>query len=131
MMSGAPNAHPGEVSATLKNTRRVAFAIWWKLCAISGVCIFVAGFLSGFAGYVVPLGQLEFWLAVQIANIIPAAAPHLFASPQAAQATMHVVLIVATNGFAAVMLFFLINWLLARHVGRTIGGYRLVLQRAT
>ena len=130
-MSLALNASPGEVLATLRNTRRVAFAIWWKLCAIAGACIFVVGFLSGFAGYVVPLGQLEFWLATQIANLIPAAAPYLFASPQAAQATMHVVLIVAANGLGAVMLFVLINWLLARHVGRAIGGYRLVLQRAT
>jgi hypothetical protein len=41
---------------------------------------------------------------------------------------MQVAFLVMFDIFALAIIFVLLNWLLARHVGRTFGGFRLVLQ---
>jgi quinol-cytochrome oxidoreductase complex cytochrome b subunit len=111
-----------DVQPTLGNTRRIAFAIWWKLCAV----LWIGPFLAGFLGYLIPWGQLRFWLAIQIANVFgDAIGQYLFRSPHA----MQVGVVVRFNIFTLAIVFVLLNALLARHVGRTFGGFRLVLQR--
>jgi hypothetical protein len=111
-----------DVQPTLGNTRRITFAIWWKLCAV----FWISPFLAGFLGYSIPWQQLQFWLATQIANVFgDAIGEYLFRSPHA----MQVGFVVTFNIFALAVVFVLLNWLLARHVGRTFGGFRLVLQR--
>ena len=111
-----------QVQPTLGNTRRITFAISWKLFTL----LWVGPFLMGSLGYTIPWGQLQFWLATLISNILgPAYGEYLFQSPRA----MQLALVIAFNGFELLLVFALLNWLLARHVGRTFGGFRLVLQR--
>jgi hypothetical protein len=82
-----------DVQPTLGNTRRIAFAIWWKLCA----ALWIGPFLAGFLGYLIPWGQLRFWLAIQIANVFgDAIGQYLFRSPHA----MQVGIVVTFNIFA-------------------------------
>ena len=82
-----------DVQPTLGNTRRIAFAIWWKLCAV----LWIGPFLAGFLGYLIPWGQLRFWLAIQIANVFgDAIGQYLFRSPHA----MQVGIVVTFNIFA-------------------------------
>jgi hypothetical protein len=111
-----------EVSPPLANTRRVTFAIWWNLCAVTGVCGFIAGFLA----YTLPRGQLEFWLLASVAKVLgPVVAEYLHTVPGALQAAIDI----AIDFIGVAFLFLAMNWLLAWHVGRRIGKYRLVLQR--
>jgi quinol-cytochrome oxidoreductase complex cytochrome b subunit len=113
-----------DVQPTLGNTRRISFAISWKLFAL----LWIGPFLMGFLGYVIPWGQLRFWLIVQITNVFgDAIGEYLFRSPGAMQAAF----VVAFNILYFAFAFILLNWLLARHVGRTFGGFRLLLQRMT
>jgi quinol-cytochrome oxidoreductase complex cytochrome b subunit len=111
-----------EVQPTLGNTRRITLAISWKLFAL----LWIGPFLMGFAGYIIPYGQLRFWLIGQIANVFGSAiGEYLFRWPRA----MQVAFVITFNVFELVLVFVLLNWLLTRHVGRTFGGFRLVLQR--
>lgn len=111
-----------EVQPTLGNTRRITLAISWKLCAL----LWIGSFLMGLAGYIIPFGQLQFWLVVQISNVFGSAiGEYLFRWPRA----MQLAFVITFNIFELVLVFGLLNWLLARHVGRTFGGFRLVLQR--
>jgi hypothetical protein len=65
-------------------------------------------------------------LAIQIANVFgDAIGQYLFRSLNA----MQVGVVVTFNIFTLAIVFVLLNSLLARHVGRTFGGFRLVLQR--
>ena len=110
-----------EVQPTLGNTRRITLAISWKLCAL----LWIGPFLMGSLGYVIPLGQLQFWLATLISNVFGfAIGEYLFRWSRA----MEVASVIAFNVFELVLVFVLLNWLLARHIGRTFGGFRLVLQ---
>ena len=110
-----------EVQPTLGNTRRITLAISWKLCAL----LWIGPFLMGSLGYVIPLGQLQFWLATLISNVFGfAIGEYLFGSPRA----MQIAFVMTFNVFELVLVFVLLNWLLARHIGRTFGGFRLVLQ---
>jgi hypothetical protein len=111
-----------DVQPTLGNTRRITLAISWKLCAL----LWIGPFLMGFLATMIPSGQLQFWLATLISNLFGVGiGEYLFRSPHAMQA----VFVVTFNIFELVVVFVLLNWLLARHVGRTFGGFRLVLQR--
>jgi hypothetical protein len=111
-----------EVQPTLGNTRRITLAITWKLCAL----LWIGPFLMGFLGYMIPLGQLQFWLATLISNVFGfAIGEYLFGSPRA----MQIAFVMTFNVFELVLVFALLNWLLARHIGRTFGSFRLVLQR--
>ena len=111
-----------EVQPTLGNTRRITLAISWKLFAL----LWLGPFLMGFAGYIIPFGQLQFWLLVLISNVLGSTiGEYLFRSPRA----MQLAVAITFNVFGLVLVFFLLNWLLARHIGRTFGGFRLVLQR--
>jgi len=110
-----------EVQPTLGNTRRITFAISWKLCAL----LWIGPFLMGFAGYMIPFGQLQFWLTLLISNVFGSAVgQYLFRWPGA----MQVAAVITFNVFEFGLVFVLLNWLLARHVGRTFGRFRLVLQ---
>ena len=111
-----------EVQPTLGNTRRITLAISWKLCAL----LWIGPFLMGFAGYVIPFDQLQFWLTVLISNVFgPAVGEYLFRWPGA----MQVASVITFNVFELVLVLVLLNWLLARHIGRTFGSFRLVLLR--
>jgi hypothetical protein len=111
-----------DVQPTLANTRRISLAISWKLCAL----LWVGPFLMGLLGYVIPWGQLQFWLTILITHVFgDAIGEYLFRSPRAIEAALTVTL----NIFELVLVFILLNWLLVRHIGRTFGGFRLVLQR--
>jgi hypothetical protein len=66
------------------------------------------------------MAQLQFWLTIQIANVFgDTIGEYLFRSPHA----MQVAFLVMFNIFALAIIFALLNWLLARHVGRTFGGF--------
>ena len=111
-----------DVQPTLGNTRRIAFAIWWKLSAL----LWTGPLLLGFLGYSIPWRQLQFWLATEITNVFgDAIGEYLFRWPPAMQFGFAV----AFNLFILAAFFVLLNWLLSRHVGRTFGGFRLRLQR--
>jgi hypothetical protein len=111
-----------DAQPTLGNTRRISLAISWKLCAV----LWIGPFLMGLLGYMIPVGQLQFWLATLISNVFgEAVGEYLFRSPRA----MQMAFVVMFNIFELALVFVLLNWLLARHVGRTFGGFRLVLQR--
>ena len=111
-----------EVQPTLGNTRRISFAIAWKLFAL----LWIGPFLLGFADYIIPFGQLQFWLLTLISDVFGSAvAEYLFRSPRA----MELALVTMFNVFELLLVVVLLNWLLARHIGRTFGGFRLVLQR--
>ena len=45
-----------DVQPTLANTRRIAFAISWKLCVV----LWIGPFLAGFLGYLIPWGNCGF-----------------------------------------------------------------------
>lgn len=81
---------------------------------------------DGLLGYVMPWAQLRFWLIVQIANVFgDPIGEYLFRS----LGVMQDAFVVAFNILSFAFVFILLNWLLARHVGRTFGGFRLLLQR--
>ncbi len=114
----------GEITATLGNTRRIAFALWWKLVLIVGLCGVGTGFLSGWVSAVLPWGQLTYWVATSIMHITPEAWwPVLAALEPALSAAIPLAIDI-------VLIFAVINCLLARHIGRDFRGYRLVLLHA-
>jgi len=120
----ADDAPIGEVRPTLRNTFRVTLAIWWKLFAIYAVI----GFALGFLGYVIPYGQLRFWLANAIVNLLgPSAEGILSALPFSVIAAAADCLVVILG---ALLLLCILSWLVAHHIGRRFGSYRLVLRRA-
>ncbi|WP_342360596.1 hypothetical protein [Terrarubrum flagellatum] len=112
-----------EVAPTMANTRRMSFAIFWKFW----LAFEIAGFALGFISALLPWGQLQFWLIAMLARFLPStAAEALFSSPRAIEVALGVLFHIA----AALFGFLLLNALLARHVGRRFGRWRLVAARA-
>jgi hypothetical protein len=107
----------GSATWGLMNGRRCAADTWQhaphSVCdLVEALCRALDRSLAGFLGYLIPWGQLRFWLAIQIANVFGDAPISVsVATRDAGWHRCHV------------------NSLLARHVGRTFGGFRLVLQR--
>jgi hypothetical protein len=110
----------------MAKTRRIAFAIWWKLCLIW----FAGGAIVGFASNVLPFGQIRFWLASVVATVVENSmgedAAQAFFGTGAADLTFSVLASIA----GAAVLFVLVNWAIASHIGRNFGGFRLALERA-
>jgi hypothetical protein len=113
------------VPATLRNTRRVAFAMWRKLSLPWAIFQLAAGFIVGFFYFVIPFGQLQFWLAARLTDKFGQEVAELiynaFVNTPAAA-----LVVLAIN---AAFLYAVMNWLLASHVGRSFGHVRLPLQR--
>jgi quinol-cytochrome oxidoreductase complex cytochrome b subunit len=112
--------------STMTKTRRIAFAIWWKLCLIW----LAGGAIAGFASYLLPVGQIRFWLATVVGTVFENTggedAAQAFFGTGAADLTFSVLASVAS----AIVLYVLVNWAIASHIGRNFGGFRLALERA-
>ncbi|WP_027684826.1 hypothetical protein [Rhizobium leguminosarum] len=89
--------------AVMKDVRRIAWSIYWKLVLLSAICGFVAGaafgFVLGFAGRVAGIQQETITPFLQWGGAISG----LIAS------------------------FFAFNFILARTIGKSIGGRQLEL----
>lgn len=105
----------------MANTRRIAFAIWWKIClawiAVSAV--------AGFASRIVPAGQLRFWFAALAIGLFGEDMMSWLGSTQ----NLDLALGLLASLLAALLIFLVINWIVARDIGRNFGGYRLTLER--
>lgn len=111
----------GEVQATMANTRRIAFAIWWKvyLASVSAV--------AGFISYVVPSGQTRFWFAALVVGLF---GEGMTTSWLGSVDRLDLTLALLTSLLTAILIFLVINWIVTSHIGRNFGSFRLTLEQA-
>jgi hypothetical protein len=120
---------PEEIAGTRRATRRVALAMWWKLSLLWAAFQLAIGFVTGLLGYVIPFGQLRFWLATLISTLIYGLFGEQVTERIDYVLAGEVTLVVALLAIEAAFFFVLMHWLLSSHIGRTFGHFRLTLQR--
>ena len=98
---------------------RLTFAIWWKLVFL----LTVAGFIRGFAAYLLPWGQLAFWLVAKL-GAIPVLGALLWSTPGALPALLGA----GEVALSGLILFGLLLGLMRFHIGRRYGGAVLTWQ---
>lgn len=115
-----------EMAPMASSIRPISFAIWWKLTLIILIYCVVPGFIIGFLGYVLPFGQIQFWLVSVLVNVGGGEVAEFLLKHSDA---LWLALGILYNVMTFFLLFVALHWLLTKHAGRVFGGSRLVLQR--